>query len=48
LDNTKRLMDALDTFSAILSRIKFILFEMTLLALFVVALYRVVKYELGI
>jgi hypothetical protein len=41
-------MDKLNEFSEILFKIKFLLFEMTLLALFVVALYRVVKYELGI
>ena len=41
-------MNKLDGFTAILPKIKLLLFEVTLLALFVVALYRVVRYELAI
>ena len=45
---SKRLMNKLDGFTAILPKIKLLLFEVTLLALFVVAVYRVARYELAI
>jgi hypothetical protein len=41
-------MNKLEGFTAILPKIKLLLFEVTLLALFAVALYRLVRYELGI
>ena len=44
----KRLVDKVEGFTLILSKIKLLLFEVTLLALFVAALYRVLRYELGI